>query len=328
MSRSRTIYYTLLAMLIVAMLLPVKIAAQSDALFSQYWALPTYYNPAAAGTSDSIKITAGAKMQWVGITNAPVTFTGMADSPFKVFGKRIGVGIMFSQESIGLFSNINIGAQLAYKLKLLGGTLSIGVQIGLANQTFRGTDVFIPEGDDFHSSEDAAIPTNDIAGMAFDMAAGVFYTHKLFWASLSSTHVLQPTIKLSSETATESEYEFEMGRALYLMAGSNIPIKNTLFEIQPSLIVRTDFSTFTGDITARVRFKKFLSGGIGYRWKDAVSIMVGGEYKNFFLGYCYDYPISAISRASSGSHEVFLQYNVKLNLQDKNKNKHKSIRIM
>ena len=269
MSRSRTIYYTLLAMLMVAMLLPVKIAAQSDALFSQYWALPTYYNPAAAGTSDSIKITAGAKMQWVGITNAPVTFTGMADSPFKVFGKRIGVGIMFSQESIGLFSNINIGAQLAYKLKLLGGTLSIGVQIGLANQTFRGTDVFIPEGDDFHSSEDAAIPTNDIAGMAFDMAAGVFYTHKLFWASLSSTHVLQPTIKLSSETATESEYEFEMGRALYLMAGSNIPIKNTLFEIQPSLIVRTDFSTFTGDITARVRFKKFLSGGIGYRWKDA-----------------------------------------------------------
>lgn len=87
-------------------------------------------------------------------------------------------------------------------------------------------------------------------------------------------------------------------------------------------------SSFTGDITARVRFKKFLSGGIGYRWKDAVSIMVGGEYKNFFLGYCYDYPTSAISRASSGSHEIFLQYNVKLNLQDKNKNKHKSIRIM
>ena len=174
MSRSRTIYYTLLAMLMVAMLLPVKIAAHSDALFSQYWALPTYYTPAAAGTSDSIKIIAGAKMQWVGITNAPVTFTGMADSPFKVFGKRIGVGIMFSQESIGLFSNMNVGAQLAYKLKLLGGTLSIGVQIGLANQTFRGTDVFIPEGDDFHSSEDAAIPTNDIAGMAFDMASGVF----------------------------------------------------------------------------------------------------------------------------------------------------------
>ena len=39
-----------------AMLLPARAMAQSDALFSQYWALPSYYNPAAAGNSDSIKI--------------------------------------------------------------------------------------------------------------------------------------------------------------------------------------------------------------------------------------------------------------------------------
>ncbi len=267
-------------------------------------------------------------MQWVGIPNAPVTFTGLADSPFKIFGKRIGAGIAFSQESIGLFSNLNIGAQLAYKQKLFGGMLSIGLQVGMINQTFNGTEIYIPEGDDYHQNDDEAIPTTDIAGTAFDMSVGVFYTHKWFWASLSSTHVMQPTITLNSESETDSGYEFQAGRALYFMAGSNIPIKNTLFEIQPSMMFRTDMTTFTGDITARVRFKKFLSGGVGYRWNDAISIMVGGEYKNFFLGYCYDYPISAISKASSGSHEIFLQYNVKLNLQDKNKNKHKSIRIM
>ncbi len=329
MSRHIKIFSTII-ILLIAMLAPARTAAQSDALFSQYWALPTYYNPAAAGTSDSIKITLGTKLQWVGIPNAPTTFTGMADSPFKLFGKRFGAGIAFSQESIGLFSNINIGLQLAYKLKLFGGTLSIGLQVGLANQSFKGTEVFIPDGDDYHNSDDEAIPTTDIAGMAFDMGVGVFYTHRWFWASLSTTHVMQPTITLSSEgqQTDGGEYEFQMGRGLYFMAGSNIPIKNTLFEIQPSIMLRTDMSSFTGDITARVRFKKFLSGGIGYRWKDAVSIMVGGEYKNFFLGYCYDYPTSAISRASSGSHEIFLQYNVKLNLQDKNKNKHKSIRIM
>lgn len=35
-----------------------------------------------------------------------------------------------------------------------------------------------------------------------------------------------------------------------------------------------------------------------------------------------------IVKASSGSHEVFLGYSLKLDLSDKNKNKHKSIRIM
>ena len=56
--------------------------------------------------------------------------------------------------------------------------------------------------------------------------------------------------------------------------------------------------------------------------------MIGAEYKNFIAGYAYDYPVSAIVKASSGSHEVFLGYRMKLDLSNKNKNKHKSIRIM
>ena len=56
--------------------------------------------------------------------------------------------------------------------------------------------------------------------------------------------------------------------------------------------------------------------------------MIGAEYKNFIAGYAYDYPVSAIVKASSGSHEVSLGYSLKLDLSDKNKNKHKSIRIM
>ena len=101
-----------------------------------------------------------------------------------------------------------------------------------------------------------------------------------------------------------------------------------LFEIQPSIFAKTDAKFFQGEATLRVRYKKFISGGIGYRYKDAVSLMIGAELKNFFLGYSYDYATSAISKVSSGSHEVFLNYNVKLNLGEKNKNKHKSIRLM
>ena len=56
--------------------------------------------------------------------------------------------------------------------------------------------------------------------------------------------------------------------------------------------------------------------------------MIGCDYKNFFVGYSYDYATSAIHKASSGSHELFLQYNVKLNMGERNYNKHKSIRIM
>ena len=56
--------------------------------------------------------------------------------------------------------------------------------------------------------------------------------------------------------------------------------------------------------------------------------MIGADYKNFMLGYSYDYPVSAIVKATSGSHEVFLGYSLKIDFSNKNKNKHKSIRIL
>ena len=90
----------------------------------------------------------------------------------------------------------------------------------------------------------------------------------------------------------------------------------------------TDFSTFNVQAAMRARYNKFLSFGVGYRYKDAVSVMVGAEFKNFFIGYSYDYPTSAISKASSGSHEIIAGYQIKLDFSGVNKNKHRSIRIM
>ena len=303
--------------------------SQVDTQLSQYWALPAYYNPAATGNIDFINITAGTRMQWIGIPNAPRAFLGAADMPVKVFGKRIGVGLVMQQESIGLFSNLNIGAQLSYKIKLFKGELSIGVQVGMFDQKFKGSEVYIPEDDDYHQTTDDAIATNDLHGTAFDMNIGAFYTHKWFWAGLSSTHIMQPTVSLNTEEGTaETMYESQAGRMFYFMGGSNIKLKNTLFEIQPSFMVRTDFSFVQPEATVRVRYNKFLSGGVAYRYNDAVTLLLGAEYKNFFVGYSYDYPTTAIARASSGSHEVLVGYKVKLNMAGKNKNKHKSIRIM
>lgn len=305
------------------------VSAQVDAQYTQYWAMPGYYNPAAIGRTDFIDIHGAGRLQWVGIDNAPQSFTGTADMPFKFLEKRFAAGLVLHQESAGLFSTLNLGAQLAFiKKNFLKGDLSIGVQIGLFNETFKGTDVILPGDDEYHEGTDEAIPTTDIAGSAFDINLGAFYTHKWFWAGLSIMHATSPKISLSEESSTEQRYEFQADRTFYFMGGSNIPIKNTLIELQPSFLVKTDTKFFTAEITARARYRKFITGGLAYRWNDAVSIMAGVEYKNFTAGYSYDYSVSNINKASSGSHEIFVGYKVKLDLREKNKNKHKSIRIM
>ena len=328
-------FFIIYTLALLTLILPERTKAQSDAQFTQYFEVPSYYNAAATGMTDFIRIRGGSRIQWVGIDNAPQTFLITADMPLKLFNKRFGIGLMMQQESLGLYKNMMLGAQIGYKFKLFKGEFSAGLQIGFVDESFKGSEVYIPDDDDYHESTDDAIPTTDIKGTALDLGVGIYYKHKYFWAGLSCTHITSPTITLNAENGsgggdatTEKNYEFQIGRTLYFMAGSNIPIKNTLFEVIPSVLVKSDLTFTTAEITGRVRYNKFLTAGIGYRYNDAISAMVSAEFKNFYIGYSYDYPTSAISKASSGSHEIFAGYSLKLDLSDKNKNKHKSIRIM
>lgn len=320
--------YAAAAMCMAFMMCVPEAEAQVDAQFTQYFEVPAYYNAGAIGNTDYLRIRGGSRMQWVGIPKAPKTFLAAADMPLKLLGKRVGIGLLVQQESMGLYRNFQIGAQAAYKFKLLKGELSIGLQLGMIDEGFKGSQVVLPDDDDYHQGSDEGIPTNDVHGTSLDIGLGVFYTHRLFWAGLSVTHLNEPSITMTADGSESREYEFKAGRVLYFMAGSNIPIKNTLFEIQPSVMVKSDFTFTVAEATARVRYNKFLTAGLGYRYNDAVSLILGAEYKDFFIGYSYDYSISEISKASNGSHEIWAGYKLKLDLGEKNKHRHKNIRIM
>ncbi len=313
---------------VMAMICTFAAKSQTDAQFTQYWAVQNYYNPAAIGTTDNIHITAGSRVQWVGIKHAPMSFNALGDMPFKFLNNKFGVGLNVSAQTMGLYRSVNAGVQVAYRKKMLKGELSAGVQIGIINEAFKGSEVFIPSDDNYHESNDDAIPLQDVVGTGFDASAGVHFTHKNFWVGVSATHLNEASINLKTEGSEEELYEFKAGRTYYFMSGGNIPIKNTLFELQPSVFFKTDLQYWAAEATARLRYKKFLSAGVSYRWKDAVALLIGAEIKGVTLGYSYDFPVSDIIKGTSGSHELWIGYNLKLNLNDKNKNKHKSIRLM
>lgn len=326
----------LTAVCVLAMLCPSLAWGQSDPLYTQAWALPTLYNPASAGSTDWLRIRGAARLQWIGIRNAPKSFTGAADIPLKLLGRRWGGGVNVTQEEIGLFSNTYVNGQVSGRLKkLFGGELSIGVQVGYFGSSFRGSEVYIPDDDDYHDSNDPSIPKQDVGGGTVDFGIGLLYTHPKFHVGFSVLHPAAPKVKLNtkgttSSSATSDNHEFEtyVNRTLYLVAGSNIQVKNTLIELQPDLIVASDLRTFSGVLSLKGWYNKMFFGGVAYRWDDAVSINLGAEFKNFLLGYAYDIPTSRILKASSGSHELTVGYRLKLDFGGKNRHRHRSIRLM
>lgn len=309
-------------------------SAQTDVQLTQFYELPTLYNPAAIGQTDFLRIRGGGRLQWVGIDNAPKSFMLSADMPVKFLGKRFGAGVNALTESYGLYKTLAIDAQLGFKLRKWGGEFTAALNLGMYDQSFKGSEIYIPEGDDYHQDVDDALPQSDLHGTAFDLGLGLWYAHKYWQAGLSATHMMSPKITMGGEDGGGSEstggtiYEFEARRTLYFMAMGNIPLKNTLFELMPALLVKSDFTFTTAELMARARYNKFLSFGIGYRWDDAITATIAAEIKNFYIGYSFDYATSALHSASSGSHEIVAGYRLKLNMGEKNRNRHKSVRVM
>ncbi len=114
--------------------------AQYDAQLSQYFMAMGYYNPSYAGTSgDSIWLLSTVS-NGLESKELPKSFFFTADMPVSLGKTNLGVGAVVFTESIGLFKNTHIAAQGAYKLRLFGGNLSVGVQIGMASISFDGTE--------------------------------------------------------------------------------------------------------------------------------------------------------------------------------------------
>ena len=314
--------------LVAAAVLSVAVAfgvhAQTDAAFSHFWTGQGYYNPAVAGELSAIRLNLGSRMQWVDFKHAPMSFYFIADMPYKLLGQKLGVGAKAEFERIGLYTNTRIGAQIAWKRKIGKGTFSVGIQPGVFSQTFRGREAQTID----EEGQDDAIPTSDVSGTAFDANVGIFFSHPRYWAGVAVTHVTAPSIELKQSRDAPYIYEFKLSRGYYFSAGGNIPINNTLFEIQPSGMFGMYQKAWTAQVATVVRYNRMFNIGLGYRYKDAATAFIGVNLKDAYIGYAYDYPVSAISKATFGSHEVFVTYNVKLENKEKNKNKQKSVRLM
>ncbi|MDR2496878.1 MAG: type IX secretion system membrane protein PorP/SprF [Tannerellaceae bacterium] len=309
-------------LLIIALLTATAISGgQTDAVFSHYFMALGYYNPAFAGSTDDMNVVVAHKQQWMGMPGAPKPLYAAVDRPFEAGGISLGVGAALYQESIGLFNNSYLGAQLSFKRKLFGGTISIGLQPGFLSTSFDGSKVDLGESPETEDT-DEAIPQAEVNGATFDLNAGIYYKGRNFYVGLASMHLLAPEFELDQNITTF------IPRTYNLTGGYNIMLNDTLFELQPSFFVRTDLQTFQGEITGRLVYNKMFSGGLSWRVNESLIVFLGGAFANVEAGYAYDYPISPIRKVSSGSHEVVLRYRFKLDKTKTGNFRHKSVRIL
>ena len=317
-SRYKKVFRRILFTLALLLAVHVGVLAQYDPSFSHYWAMEPSFNPAAVGKQQKMNVAVGYNMTMTGFEHNPRTMYAGADIPFYFAGAYNGAGLQFLNDQIGLFSHRKISLQYAYRLKLMGGQLAVGVQPGMLSENFNGSGVDTDEG------SDPAFATSEVTGTALDVAAGVYYQHRNWYAGFSVQHITAPTIELG-ETS-----ELSLTQAYYFTAGCNIRLRNPFLTIHPSVLGRTDGTGYRADVSARLKYtheQKVMYAGLGYSPTNSVTVMLGGLFQGIMLGYSYEIYTSAIN-LGNGSHELFVGYQTDVNLFKKGRNRHQSVRIL
>lgn len=65
------------------------------------------------------------------------------------------------------------------------------------------------------------------------------------------------------------------------------------------------------DISGNFMFSEKFTVGLAYRWSAALSAMVGFQVSDgMYIGYGYDRETTKLNNYNSGSHEIFLRYEI------------------
>lgn len=318
MNRFRT---KVLVFLLLAGLAGLNAIAQQDPQFSHNMFTQLAVNPGFAGSQGMLSAGMINRQQWMGFPGNPKTTLFSVHSPVKPFGISSGVGITFMDDRLGFEKNGSFNLNYAYRLGIGKGNLGIGLNVGFLSKAIDPGEVGWIKPDD--KGADEAIPTAAVKSFVpGDLGFGLFYNTDKYYVGVSSTHLIKRTVDFGDAVLTHLQ------RHYYATAGYQFKLSNPVYEIQPSVFVKSDGASYQTDVNVLVLYNKRFWGGVSYRPGDAVVVLVGTELPmGLRLGISYDITTSPIGAYSNGTFEFMLGYNLEVGT-DKTSQRYKSVRFL
>ncbi len=282
-------------LLLLSILLVAQVDAQQLPQLTQYQFNDYVVNPAVAGSRPFFEIRSAHRYQWVGIQDAPRTFTFSGSTPV---GEKMGVGGYIFTDIVGPTRRTGFQFSYAYHLKLTQDIkLSLAVSAGMLQFLIDGSKI------QFHDPGDPVMDNQLRGDLLPDAKFGFYLYGPRFWFGATAPQLLQNKVYFLDQASTLSRMEDHY----YVMGGYRLPIGED-WRVEPSFLLKyTTPVPLKIDVTATVRYKDTFWIGAGYRTNDAYCAMVGYWLKKTFqFGYSYDIISSNLRNYSTGTHEVML----------------------
>lgn len=300
--KMKTILHSIILLFFLNSLYP-----QQDPEYTHYMYNMNVLNPAyATGTESVLNIGTLYRTQWVGAVGAPKTLTFFSHIPVS---KSVELGVSLISDDIGdgAKKENNFYMDFAYVIRLKNKqNISFGLKAGFTSFQTDFNGFRLESGD---PATDLAFSQN-INNFKPNIGAGIYYFSNRYYIGLSAPNLL------SNKHIEERSGIHAFGSEnihTFLTAGYVFKIGNDC-RLKPAFMTKyvpgTPLST---DISVNILYNSRFELGAAYRIDDAVSgLMSIGVSPSIRVGYAYDYTLSNLGQFNSGTHEIFLLFDLDL----------------
>jgi len=285
-----------LILIFVLILTTAGIRAQQDAQFTQYMYNTININPAYAGSRGALSIFGLHRTQWVGLDGAPITNALSISSPIN--NSNLAYGLSFINDKIGPTVENNISVDLSYTIETSDTyKLSFGMKAtaNLFNLNIADLNPAIRNDAQFQNLNNKFSP---------NIGAGVYFHSDKTYIGFSIPNFIETNRYNDNEVAI---YKEKIN--YYLIAGHVFDLTSSI-KFKPALLTKmVEGAPIQLDLSANFMFNEKFVLGVAYRWDAAVSAMAGFQITDsMYIGYGYDMETTKLRHYNSGSHEIFLRY--------------------
>lgn len=274
--------------------------AQQDAQYTQYMYNTINVNPAYAGSRGAMSIFAMHRTQWVGLDGAPVTNVASINTPLN--GNNLGIGFSVVNDKIGPTKENTISADISYTIPTSESyKLSFGIKAS-ANIFNLDTSKLNPVSD-YPLDPSIQNINNEFSP---NIGAGIYLHSDKAYIGFSIPNFIE-----SNRYDDNTVAIFKEKINYYLMAGYVADMTSDI-KFKPAILSKLVIgSPLQVDISANFMFVEKFTVGVAYRWSAALSAIVGFQVSDgMYIGYGYDHETTKLNNYNSGSHEIFMRYEI------------------
>jgi len=291
----------IILMIVISYFLSQSVFAQQIPQFTQYMFNNYISNPAVAGTYNYYQIKLNQRYQWVGMNDAPQTTSISLFGPLSK--KDMGWGSYIYMDITGPTSKMGIMGSYSYNMPINDEyRVSGGLSFGLMQYKLDGSKLTLGDNTNYYQTDPAILKTVQSA-FTPDASIGFYLYATLYQVGLSAHQLFGQKLKLNNSVIGTNRLKQHI-----MLSGSMRIDLDRYYVVEPCLLLKYMFnSPFQFELSGKVTYKSQMWGGLSWRFKDAISILIGYNYKKrYLIGYSYDYSYTGIRKYQSGTHEVIL----------------------